>query len=765
MQVTKSSGVTETFEGSKIERVISWSTQNLNNQEYIIRTLMNSIRTHLYDGITTEEIQNNLVKLAADRISEQEPEYQYVAARLRMFGLRKQVYGGFRPISFYSLIKRNVERGVYDKEILEKWSKEEIDYLETHINHNLDMTFSYAGAMQLIEKYLVKDRSTGQIFETPQYAYMLIAMCLHQNEKYDRTLHTIKFYSSAAKRKFSLPTPIMGGVRTPTRQFSSCVLIESGDTLDSINRTNSCIVKYISRRAGIGILGGGIRAEGSKIRSGEVKHTGVIPFWKGFKSSVKSCSQGGIRGGSATLYYPFWHLEVEKLLVLKNNRGVEENRIRELDYGVQLNDFLFERYLEDEYITLFSPNVMGGELYDAFYSDKEKFKRLYEELENNPLIVQKRIKASDIIHQFAIERCSTGRVYPMFVDNANENSAFNSKVAPVKMSNLCAEITLPTEPVDDEDRDAGEIALCTLAAFNMGNVTTAELPELSKIIVRALDNLLDYQDYPVNEALKAKYRRSLGIGVVNYAYWLAKQGMRYSDGSGLKATHEFFESMQYWLLNASSDLAAERGACKYYDQTSYALGYLPQDRKQKAHDFPHLNYDLRENWDGLRDKIVKFGLRNSTLTAFMPSESSSQVLNATNGIEPPRGPVSTKGSKDGVFNQVVPEVESLGNLYEYAWEMAERGNKGYFDLCAVIQKWGDQSISANEYHVPEIYPKGKIPLTVLIKNLYYANRIGLKTLYYNNTKDGSDATEEVQDKPLPSIQDSIVEDDCEGCTI
>lgn len=760
MQVTKSSNITEPFDISKIEKVVKWATHGTKVNPSVI---VNEIYNYLYDGITTKDIQQKVIKIAADKISPEEPDMQYVAARLRMFALRKEVYDGYDPCSFYSLIQYNTDIGVYDPEILQKWTKEEIDELEKSINHELDMQLSYAGAMQLIEKYLVKNRSTGKIYETPQFAYMLVGMCLHQDEPKDKRMDYVReFYKAVSEQEISLPTPIIGGVRTPTRQFSSCVLIESGDSLDSINRTSACIIKYISKRAGIGINGGAIRAEGSQIRSGEVKHTGVIPFWKHFQTAVKSCSQGGIRGGAATVFYPIWHLEVEKLLVLKNNRGVEENRIRQMDYGVQINDLMIERYLNNDYITLFSPDVADGKLYDLYFDKPEQFKELYESLESNHAVRKKRYKATELFHLFMNERASTGRIYPLFVDNVNgANSPFYE---PIRQSNLCMEITLPTKPVSDNDREAGEIALCTLAAFNMGNVTIDKLQRVSRVIVRALDNLLDYQDYPVQESEKAKLRRSLGIGVTNFAYWLAKNGWNYSDSNRdkLQAVHEYFEAMQYYLVSASNELAKERGGIT---GSKYArLPHIFRTNERKISNYPHLNFQLKQDWQRLINDLQKYGIRNSTLTALMPSESSSQVHNATNGIEPPRGPVSVKGSKDGVFNQVVPEIENLQHQYEYAWDMAAKGNRGYLEMVAIMQKFVDQSISANTNYDPSVFPSGKVPMSVLMRDFILAWKLGLKTLYYHNTRDGADGSEET--KPLPSLQDQIIEDEvCDSCTI
>lgn len=746
MQVVKNSGITQDFDKSKIERVIDWAREGTSiDQHYLLSLILDSVS----DNMKTSDIQKVVIKQAADLISVEEPDYQIVAGRLAMFGLRKEVYGQYDPIPFYDLISRNVELGVYDPEILLKWTKEEIEELEKHIDHENDMTYEYAGAIQFREKYMVQDRSSGKIFETPQYAYMLIGMCLHQEEA-NKIQHAKDFYDQVAGKIISLPTPIMAGVRTPTRQFSSCVKIEVGDSLESINESSAAIVEYISKRAGIGINAGRIRAEGSKVRSGEVKHTGVIPFWKHFQTAVKSCSQGGVRGGSATLYYPMWHLEFEKLIVLKNNKGVDENRIRQLDYGLQINTLMFERLLNDDYISLFSPDVAAGKLYDYFFEDEAKFKELYESLEKDPTVRKKRIKAREVFTISQTERANTGRTYIQFVTNMNENSPFDE---PIKMSNLCVEIALPTYPLT-KDLESSEIALCTLSAFNLGKIESLDqFEQASRVIVRALDNLLDYQEYPMEAAKKGLKRRSLGIGITNFAYYLAKNYVKYSDGSANELVHEMMEAFQYYLLKASMELAKERGACEYFNRTSYSRGVLPIDRYKKTVD-NLIKPVYRMNWEELRADIVKYGLRNSTLSALMPCESSSQITNSTNGIEPPRQLLSVKQSKDGVLNQLVPEVDILGSVYELAWQMADKGMKGYLTLVAIMQKFVDQSISANTYSNPFIYPGDKVPMEVMLADLIFMQVHGIKTIYYHNTRDGADGTEA-----------TVADTDCDTCKV
>ncbi|MEY8262661.1 MAG: class 1a ribonucleoside-diphosphate reductase subunit alpha, partial [Bermanella sp.] len=606
---------------------------------------------------------------------------------------------------------------------------------------NRDLNFASPAVKQLEGKYLVQNRVSGEIFESPQILYVLIGACLFANYPKDTRMDYIRrFYDAVSSFKISLPTPIMAGVRTPTRQFSSCVLIETGDSLDSINATSSAIVKYVSQRAGIGINAGRIRALGSPIRGGEAFHTGCIPFYKHFQTAVKSCSQGGVRGGAATLFYPMWHLEVESLLVLKNNRGVEENRVRHLDYGVQLNKLMYTRLLKGGNITLFSPSDVPG-LYDAFFEDQEKFEALYVKYENDDSIDKKTIKAMELFSILMQERASTGRIYIQNVDHCNTHSPFDAKVAPIRQSNLCLEIALPTKPLQEINDAEGEIALCTLAAFNLGTLNNLdELAELSDLIVRALDSLLSYQDYPIIAAKNASMaRRTLGVGVINYAYYLAKNGVKYSDGSALGLTHQTFEAIQYHLLKASNNLSKESGPCEKFDETTYSQGILPIDTYKKELD-QVCSTELQYDWEALRADIKTHGLRNSTLTALMPSETSSQISNATNGIEPPRGYISVKASKDGILKQVVPEFETLREHYELLWQ--QPNNDGYLQLVGIMQKFVDQAISANTNYDPTKFEEGKVPMKQLLKDLLTSYKLGLKTLYYHNTRDGADDAQE-----------------------
>lgn len=734
MNATKRDGRREPINLDKIHRVIDWAAQGLDN----VSVSQVELKSHIqfYDGIRTDVIHETIIKSAADLISEETPDYQYLAARLSIFHLRKIAYGQFEPPHLFDHVTKLTEMGKYDQHLLADYSRAEFDELNTHIDHWRDMNFSYAAVKQLEGKYLVQNRVTKKIYESPQFLYILVAMCLFAKYEGKARLEYIKrFYDAVSTFKISLPTPIMSGVRTPTRQFSSCVLIECDDSLDSINATTSAIVKYVSQRAGIGVNAGRIRALGSEIRGGEAQHTGCLPFYKLFQAAVKSCSQGGVRGGAATLFYPLWHLEVESLLVLKNNRGVEENRVRHLDYGVQINRLLYQRLIKGGDITLFSPHDVPG-LYDAFFADQDEFERLYTQYEADDSIRKRSLPAVDLFSLLMQERAGTGRIYIQNVDHCNTHSPFNPKLAPVRQSNLCMEIALPTHPLNDINDEQGEIALCTLSAFNLGALKNLdELEGLADLVVRALDALLEYQDYPVKAALNATdKRRSLGVGVINYAYYLAKNGTGYTDEAALGLTHRTFEAIQYYLLKASVQLAREFGPCGAFNETTYAQGILPIDTYKKDLDAV-CNEALQLDWEQLRKDIVANGLRNSTLTALMPSETSSQIANATNGIEPPRGLVSVKQSKDGILRQVVPEIERLRHQYQLLWSLPN--NDGYLKLVGIMQKFVDQSISSNTNYDPKRFEGGKVPMKQLLKDLLQAYKLGVKTLYYHNTRDGA----------------------------
>ncbi|SFD09547.1 class 1a ribonucleoside-diphosphate reductase subunit alpha [Pseudoalteromonas denitrificans] len=749
LSVSKRDGIKESLDLEKIHRVVAWAAEGLEN----VSVSQVELKSHIqfYDGIRTSDIHETIIKSAADLISKDTPDYQYLAARLAVFHLRKKAYGKFEPPRLFDHVIKLVEENRYDAHLLADYTEAEIDQLDSFIDHSRDMNFSYAAVKQLEGKYLVQNRVTGEIYESAQFLYILVAASLFAKYPADTRLDYIKrFYDAVSTFKISLPTPIMAGVRTPTRQFSSCVLIECGDSLDSINATSSSIVKYVSQRAGIGINAGRIRALGSAIRNGEAFHTGCIPFYKHFQTAVKSCSQGGVRGGAATLFYPLWHLEVENLLVLKNNRGVEDNRVRHLDYGVQFNKVMYSRLIKDDYITLFSPSDVPG-LYDAFFEDQEKFETLYNQYEQDENIRKKRIKAIELFSVFAQERASTGRIYLQNVDHCNTHSPFISTVAPIRQSNLCLEIALPTKPLQHVMDEEGEIALCTLSALNLGAIDSLdELEELAELAVRALDDLLDYQDYPVPAAKNASMgRRTLGIGVINYAYYLAKNGVKYSDGSANGLTHRTFEALQFYLMKASNVLAKEKGACPKFNETTYSQGIMPIDTYKKDLD-KVCDEQLHLDWDGLRKSIQEHGMRNSTVSALMPSETSSQISNATNGIEPPRGHISIKASKDGILKQVVPEYNRLKENYELLWDIPS--NDGYLQLVGIMQKFIDQTISANTNYDPSRFDGGKVPLKLLLKDLLTAYKLGVKTLYYHNTRDGA-----------ADSQEDIIEEEDDGC--
>ena len=760
IQVTKRNGRLEDFDLEKVHRVLEWATESITGVSISEIELRANIQ--LYDKIPADYIHELLIKSAAELISEQTPNYQFVAARLINYKLRKEVYGQYNPLPLNDVIKTNVDLKVYDPAILFAYSKDEIDLLDSYIKHDRDNNFTYVGMEQFRGKYLVQDRSTKQIYETPQILYMMVSMTLFMNYPDETRIKYVKeFYDAVSLFYISLPTPIMAGVRTSTRQFSSCVLIESGDSLDSINATSSSIVKYISKKAGIGIGAGSIRAAGAKVGDGSVVHTGLIPFLKYFQAAVKSCSQGGVRGGAATVYLPVWHYEFEDLIVLKNNKGTEETRVRHMDYAFQFNKLMYERLLTGGNITFFDPNDVPG-LYEAFFADQVKFKELYEKYERKTSIRKKSLPALEVFQQFLIERKDTGRIYLMNVDHANEHGAFIAEEAPIKMSNLCCEIDLPTNPLGSKDKP-GEISLCTLSAINWGLIDKPEdFEKYCELAVRALDSLLDYQDYPVTEAWAGTMlRRPLGIGIINLAYFLAKRGLKY-DEAALETIDEYAEAWSYYLIKASVELAQEKGPCNGYKQTKYSKGITPNLTYKSEVDELIYNTE-RLPWSDLRKKMVQHGIRNSTLMALMPAETSAQISNSTNGIEPPRALVSYKQSKDGVMAQVVPGYHHLKNKYDLLWD--QKSPDGYLKICAVLQKYIDQGISVNTSYNPEHFEDSKVPMSVMIKDLVTAYKYGLKQLYYFNTFDG--AGEYKEEAPMHTYEGTmpVEEDDCESCKI
>ena len=768
MQVQKRDGRLEDINIDKLHKVVMYACEDITGVSASQVEINSQIQ--FYDKISSEDIQETLIKSAADLISEETPNYQYVAGRLINYHLRKMVYGTFEPPCLCDIVQDNIDDGFYDAEFVELFTKDEINELQSFIDHSRDEYLTYAAMEQFRGKYLVQNRATGEIFETPQVAYMMIAATLFAKYPADKRMKYIKdYYDAISKFLISLPTPVMAGVRTPQRQFSSCVLIETDDSLDSINATSSSIVKYVSQKAGIGIGAGRIRAIGSKIRSGDATHTGVIPFYKLFQSAVKSCSQGGVRGGAATLYYPIWHLEIEDMLVLKNNKGTEDNRVRHMDYGVQFNKLMYERLIEGGNITLFSPNDVP-EVYDAFFTDQDKFKELYEAAERKTSIRKKSIPAVELFSNFVQERKDTGRIYLQNVDHANTHGSFIEDVAPIKQSNLCCEIDLPTKPLTNIDDPNGEISLCTLSAVNWGAIKSLEqMEKVCDLAVRALDELLDYQEYPIEAArVSTMNRRPLGIGIINFAYWMAKNDSTYQEPD-LEMVDTWTEAWSYYLIKASADLAVEKGACPKSNETKYSLGITPNQTYKKDVD-ELVKHQERADWDSLRKQLKETGIRNSTLMALMPAETSAQISNSTNGIEPPRSYVSIKQSKHGVLKQVVPGFPRLKNKYDLLWD--QKSPEGYLKIMAILQKYIDQGISVNTSYNPEHFEDEKVPMSMLLQHLVMFYKFGGKQLYYNNTHDGQgeidinkEETAQVQFIESGNVSPLLEDDDCESCKI
>jgi len=761
IQVIKRDGDKEVLDLEKMHKVVFFACDGIAG----VSPSEVEIKSHIqfYDGITSSEIQETLIKSAADLINEDTPNYQWVAGNLVNYHLRKMVYNSFEPCHVLDLVKKNTNRGFYDTALLEDYSEEEWETINNYIKHDRDFNISYVGMEQFRGKYLVQNRVTKDVFETPQMAYMLIAATLFSSYPKETRMKWVKdYYDAISNFDISLPTPVMAGVRTPQRQFSSCVLIETGDSLDSINATSSAIVKYVSQKAGIGVNAGAIRAINSPIRNGDASHTGVIPFYKMFQAAVKSCSQGGVRGGAATLYYPLWHLEVEDMLVLKNNKGTEDNRVRHLDYGVQFNKLMYERLMTGGNITLFSPNDVPG-LYEAFFDDQDKFRELYEKAERKTSIRKKSIPAIDLFSAFMNERKNTGRIYLMNVDHANDHGAFKPDLAPIRQSNLCCEINLPTKPLEHIFDEEGEISLCTLSAINWGNIKTpADFAKPCELSIRGLDALLDYQKYPVLAAqLSTEKRRPLGIGIINFAYWLAKNDTNYSNPN-LELVDEWAEAWSYYLIKASNTLAKEQGKCSGTDETRYGDGVVPMDTRKR--DVDELTpYVERQDWATLRADLQEYGIRNSTVMALMPAETSAQISNSTNGIEPPRSLVSVKQSKHGVLKQVVPGIHKLKNKYELLWD--QQSPEGYLKIMAVLQKYIDQGISVNTSYNPVFFDEEKIPMSVMLQHLIMFYKYGGKQLYYFNTFDGQGEIDvsKLMDEPL--AQSVIDDEDCDACVI
>lgn len=761
IHVVKRDGRREPLDINKIHKMVEEACVGLAGVN-VSQVEMNA-DLQFIDGITTNDIQEILVRSANDLISLEHPNYQYVAARLLLFGLRKEVFGEYAAMPLLDLVKRNIDKGIYDSDILNQYNDQEWTELNDYMNHDRDLNFTYAGIRQVADKYLVQDRSNGKIFETPQYMYMLIAATLFARYPKDQRMSYIKrYYDATSLFKINIPTPVMAGVRTPMRQFASCVLVDVDDTLDSIFTSDMAIGKYVAQRAGIGINAGRIRGINSKIRGGEVAHTGVVPFLKKFEATVRCCTQNGVRGGSATVHFPIWHKEIEDIIVLKNNKGTEDNRVRKLDYSIQLSKLFYERALRGANITLFSPHDVPG-LYEV-WGDNDKFDELYLKYENNSKIPKKTVPAMTLIQDLLKERAETGRIYIMNVDHVNSHSSFLDSIY---MSNLCQEITLPTDPLQHID-GAGEIALCILSAINVGTLRSLDdLENLCDLAVRGLEEIIDYQGYPVLAAERStKARRSLGIGYIGLAHYLARNKVFYDDVEAARLVNKLTEAFQYYLLKASNTLAKERGACEFFDRTKYSQGILPIDTYKRDVD-EFLGTDLHYDWESLRAEIKQHGLRHSTLSAQMPSESSSVASNETNGIEPPRDLLSVKKSKKGTLKQIVPAYQSLKHYYTLLWDM--KGNEGYIRIVAAMQKYFDQAISGNWSYNPHHYENHEVPLSVMLRDLLVSYKLGWKTSYYQNTydmksDDGQEALQKVE-QPVQLSESNNEAEICDACSI
>ena len=775
MNVIKRDGTAEPLNLDKIHQMVEFACEDITGVSSS-QVEMNS-GLQFFDNIESEQIQNILIKSASDLISLDSPNYQFVAARLLLFSVRKQVFPEWSNTGYPKLkdhVKTCAEAGVYDGGILKKYDDEEWEELNSYIDHQRCYGFTYAGLRQIVDKYLVQDRSTGRVYETPQYMYIMVATTLFQDYPKDKRLDYVKrYYTATSKGKINVPTPVLAGVRTPLRQFASCVLVDVDDTLDSIFSSDMAIGRYVAQRAGIGINAGRIRGINSKIRGGEGQHTGVVPFLKKFEATVRCCTQNGIRGGSATVHFPIWHQEIEDIIVLKNNKGTEDNRVRKLDYSIQFSELFYRRFIENGEITLFSPHDVPG-LYDAFGTPE--FDSLYVQYEMDESVPKKKIGAQDLILNFLKERAETGRLYIMNIDHVNTHSSFKDKV---NMSNLCQEITLPTDPVDHIDEDGGEIALCILSAINVGKLRTLnELEELCDLAVRGLEELIDYQRYPVTAARRSTLaRRSLGIGYIGLAHYLAKNGFKYNDQGAYDLVHNLTEAFQYNLLKASNEIAKEKGACDGFSHTKYSDGILPIDTYKSEVD-QITKEEYKYDWESLRASILEHGLRHSTLSAQMPSESSSVVSNATNGIEPPRDYLSVKKSKKGPLKQIVPGFPYLKNKYTLLWDMPS--NEGYIKVTSVMQKFFDQAISGNWSYNPENYDNDEVPVSVMAQDLLTTYKYGWKTSYYQNTYDAKKDVEEPahpmgwrDDVPMDEtnqrlnqlIQELEQEEDCDSCKV
>ena len=771
INVVKRNGQIVPLDIAKIQRQVAHDCKGIDNVSPSMIEIKAQIELH--DGISTETIDELLLKAMVNLIDETEnPDinnvnYQYVAGRQKVSMLRKEVYGTYTPPPLYDIVKKNVEAGMYTDELLEWYSKEEWNIIDLFIDHAKDEEYTYAAIAQLAEKYLVQNRATGQIYETPQVRYAIAAATAFHNEPKDKRLKYVKeYYECASEGHFTLATPVLAGLGTTTKQFSSCVLISSDDTLDSIFAAGEMMAKYASKRAGIGLEIGRIRPLGAPIRNGEIKHTGMIPFLKKWFGDLRSCSQGGVRNASCTVTFPVWHYQFEDLIVLKNNQGTEETRVRQMDYSVVVNKMFFNRFAKNENITLFDPHDVP-DLYEAYYRDSEEFEKLYTMYESKRGIKKKVLPAVEIFKNGILkERTDTGRIYLVFIDNVINQGPFDTKLDPIYQSNLCQEILLPTKPFQRIEDEAGRIALCTLGSVNWGAFKSPqEMRKACRVLVRSLSNLLSYQDFlSVQSKLANLDFEPLGVGITNLAYWHAKRNFKYGEPEALAEVKRWMEHQSYYLIETSVELAQERGACKLSAQTYYGKGVFPWERRAEGVN-ELTDFSPSMDWESLREKLLKYGIRNATLMAVAPVESSSVVLNSTNGIEMPMELISVKESKAGSFVQVVPEYKRLKNRYQMMWD--QKDCVEYLKTAAVLAVYIDQSLSTNTFYNPAYFNQGKVPGTLIAKNLMLAYKWGIKTIYYSLiNKVGSKAALQ-EDNVIPFIKQDIIEDEeyCESCVL
>lgn len=771
INVVKRNGKVVPLDIAKIQRQVAHDCKGIDNVSPSMIEIKAQIELH--DGISTETIDELLLKAMVNLIDETEnPDinnvnYQYVAGRQKVSMLRKSVYGTYTPPPLYDIVKTNVEAGMYTSELLDWYTKDEWDIIDLFLDHGKDENYTYAAIAQLAEKYLVQNRATGQIYESPQVRYAVAAATAFHNEPKDKRLKYVKeYYECASDGHFTLATPVLAGLGTTTKQFSSCVLISSDDTLDSIFAAGEMMAKYASKRAGIGLEIGRIRPLGAPIRNGEIKHTGMIPFLKKWFGDLRSCSQGGVRNASCTVTFPVWHYQFEDLIVLKNNQGTEETRVRQMDYSVVVNKMFFNRFAKNENITLFDPHDVP-DLYEAYYRDSEEFEKLYTMYEHKRGIKKKVLPAVEIFKNGILkERTDTGRIYLVFIDNVINQGPFDTKLDPIYQSNLCQEILLPTKPFQRIEDEAGRIALCTLGSVNWGAFKSPqEMRKACRVLVRSLSNLLSYQDFlSIQSKLANLDFEPLGVGITNLAYWHAKRSFRYGEPEALAEAKRWMEHQSYYLIETSVELAQERGACKLSAQTYYGKGVFPWERRAEGVN-ELTDFSPSMDWESLREKLLKYGIRNATLMAVAPVESSSVVLNSTNGIEMPMELISVKESKAGSFVQVVPEYKRLKNRYQLMWD--QKDCVDYLKTSAVLAVYIDQSLSTNTFYNPAYFAEGKVPGTLIAKNLMLAYKWGIKTIYYSLiNKMGSKAALQ-EDNVIPFVRQETVEEDeyCESCVL